>query len=126
MARRAFYETLVGMVDTLRQMGEDFEDARTKLAPRPPNKVNKDLQNLAECIHKGRMSIIRAVNNTLDKPTVRQYLDLGEGLPDPVEELAAEVARLRLKLREAEDKAPTETAADKEAEDDSTTTVPNC
>lgn len=124
MARQAFYETLVGMVETLRQMGEEFEEARSKLPRKPPTKVNKDLNNLADCIHKGRTAIIRGITTTLAKPTVRQYLGVGVAPIESVEALTAEVARLRLILRENEVVEPTEAAQEAEAAGDSDAVVP--
>lgn len=125
MERHAFYEMLVGAVELLRTMGEHYEEVRSNLVPRPSPKVNRDLNNLAECIHKGRTAIIRGINTTLAKPTVKQYLGLGGRQNESTLALSAEISRLQLKLRELEAGDPTEAADGSDAAGDDFVVVPN-
>lgn len=119
MAKQAFYEELRSMVTQLREMGERYEKVRDQLVPPPPSKVSKDLGNLASCIHKGRTAIIRGIETTLEKPTVREYLGHSERRV-----LVAEVLRLRALLKECEDAETAEAGADNVPAGDADAVVP--
>lgn len=110
MAKRAFYEELLRIQEAMNRLGDQFEEARAVL-PKAPVRVNKDLNGLAACIHRNRLAIYRAIGELLKKPTIKDYLGLQQQRAEEAANIAAEISRLQLLLREKEEELPTEAPA---------------